>query len=472
MAPCFRIFEKLLPRRRIGPRARRRRRGVAFVMVLGALAILTIMLTEVQDESSAELGSALQARDALIAEYAAASAVNLSRLLIATEPTIRQALAPLFILMRGDKPQIPVWEFADQVFGAFNDEAGSQLFADFSGLDLSEGKNLGLPGASFELKIVDEDSKININGPARGDTFSNVALAAQLSTLMSGPQYDALFEERDADGNFSDRQTICAAIIDWADPNGDMELCDPMAQAEQQMPAEDSYYELLDKPYHRKNAAFDSLEELRSVRGIGDDFWATFVEPEADQPEKRTLTVWGSGGGVNVNTASPQTLWVLICRWAEGDPPLCHDPTEIQKFLTLVTLARGFTAGAPVFSSPKAFINTLKGGGMLGPLISATGLQPVELKSEAEAMKSMTVESKVFSIYAIGRVASGKRETQVQVHAVVDFRGAPAPPEALDPDAPPEATPEPQDAGGPEDLALERLLRPYPGGNVIYYRVN
>jgi general secretion pathway protein K len=79
-------------------RARRQRRGVALIIVLAALTVLTVMLTEIQDESSAEFGSALAARDALVAEYAAKSAVNLSRLLIAAEPTIRR---PRFVARSG-----------------------------------------------------------------------------------------------------------------------------------------------------------------------------------------------------------------------------------------------------------------------------------------------------------------------------------------------------------------------------------
>jgi general secretion pathway protein K len=82
----------------LGPRARRQRarrarRGVALILVLSSLTILTVMLSEIQDESAAELGSALSARDAVVAEYAARSAINLSRLLIAAEPTIRKTLA-------------------------------------------------------------------------------------------------------------------------------------------------------------------------------------------------------------------------------------------------------------------------------------------------------------------------------------------------------------------------------------------
>ena len=71
------------------------------------------------------------------AEYFARSAVNLSRLLIAAEPTMRAAIAPLFMLMRKTPPQLPVWEYADRVLGAFNDKEASQDFAGLGGFDLS-----------------------------------------------------------------------------------------------------------------------------------------------------------------------------------------------------------------------------------------------------------------------------------------------------------------------------------------------
>src|SRR5512141_514300 len=51
-------------------RRRDRKRGVALLLVLAALAVLTVMLTEFQDEASAEFGNATAERDALKAEYA------------------------------------------------------------------------------------------------------------------------------------------------------------------------------------------------------------------------------------------------------------------------------------------------------------------------------------------------------------------------------------------------------------------
>jgi general secretion pathway protein K len=407
-------------------RRRRERRGVALVLVLGAITVLTVMLAEFQDEASAELGSALVERDQMTAEYAAKSAVALSRLLIASEPTIRRTMAPLFLMMRQGPPQIPVWAFADGVLGAFNDAAGSESFASLAGVNTADGKNLGLPGASFEVVIIDEDSKINVNSAARADAISKGRLAAQLLGLMTGPQYDPLFSERDRDGQFSDRQSICSAIVDWADPDTDAYPCDPHGGTAVQGGSEDGFYQRLTRPYARKNAAYDSLEELRLVRGVGDDFWATFVDPDPSDPKKRVMTVWGQGT-INVNSANPQTILAIICAYAVPGTPLCTDLVEAAKFLSAMNLVKSFTAGAPLFGTPRAFLNALKGKGMFGSVLATLQLKPITLLSDAELLKAISTESKVFSIYATGTVKSGTRDTKVRLHAVVDFRGAPAP---------------------------------------------
>src|SRR5262249_55922284 len=142
-------------------RRRRERRGVALVMVLGAITVLTVFLTQLQEEASAELSAALAEQDALRAEYYAKGAVNLSRMLIPTEPTIRMGISPLVGLMLGGRklPQIPVWAFSDMILGAFNDSYGSQAFAGLvPGADYSTAKNLGVTGGGhYELTIVDED---------------------------------------------------------------------------------------------------------------------------------------------------------------------------------------------------------------------------------------------------------------------------------------------------------------------------
>ena len=464
---------------------KRRQRGVALILVLGSIAILTIMLTDLQDETTSELSAALADRDALKAEYLAKSGTNLARLLIAAEPLIRQGIS--FFFLGRQPPQVPVWEFADRVLGAFNDEEGSQGFALLTGTDFSKGKNLGIEGGKFELTIVDEDSKLNVNTAARGDQINELRLATALLALMAGDRYNPMFEQRDRDDNFTDRATLCGAIVDWADPDENLFPCDPTNAAPPTQATEDISYQLLKKPYFRKNAAYDSLEELHLVRGVSDDFWATFVDPEPEKPKKRVITVCGQGA-INVNSANAQTLLAVVC--ANVNPQttkMCNDPLEAQKFLLGVTLVRSFTAGIPLFSTGNEFIKAMQGQGMVGQLLKALAIEPVTFKLASDAAKMVTAESKMFSLYADGIVPGYRRKTTVRIHTVIDFRGAPAPGAPLgnqttslttgaggsSPASRPTAgTGGAGGAGGSSSgQDLSAVMAPNPGGTVVYYRM-
>jgi hypothetical protein len=140
-----------------------------------------------------------------------------------------------------------------------------------------------------------------------------------------------------------------------------------------------------------------------------------------------------------------------------------------------------------MFGSPKAFLNAMQGRGSVGQVLAAIGVLPATFRSESEALKTIATESKVFSIVATGYVRQGKRETRVRVHSVVDFRGAPAPAEALV-----EAVTALTGGGGaassgsedksgkgqsglPEGVTEEGIagaFRADPAGKVLYYRIN
>lgn len=462
---------------------RARERGIALVMVMGAIAILTVMLAEFQDETSAELASATAQRDGIQAEYAAKSALNLSRLLIASEPTMRKAISPLFMMMKRTPPQLPLWEFSDRLLGAFNDQESSGDFTRTIGVDLNQGKNLGLPNARWELSIVDEDSKINMNLGAANE-IAHIRLAKEIMGLVSPMQYDALFSGQDSTGQFNDRFQTCQAIIDWADVDEQGFNCDlRQLTAASSAGIEDNYYALMQKPYRRKNAPYDSLEELHMVRGVSEDFWATFIDPSPDDPKKRVVTVWGQGA-INVNTANAQTLLAVVCSGATTTTELCLDPNQQSLFLTGVTMARGITMGAPLFGSPKDFVAAMTGQGQIGPLLAGLGMKPVQFQSPAEFQKQITTESKMFSIYAVGIKKGYRRETRVKIHAVVDFRNAPGlggVPGATglpgttgttgttNPLAPATATATTGATAGAD--AITQANMPSTGGQVVYYRV-
>lgn len=462
--------------------ARRRRgeRGVALLMVLGALALLTVMLTEFQDSASAELGSSVAARDQVKAEYAAKSAVNLTRLLLASEPTIR---APLAMLTQG--AQIPVWEYTDVILGAFNDEESGSTFEGVSGMNLAEGRNLGMEGAGFHLVVVDEDSKINLNTAARADSFSQKRQAEQLLSMIAGIQHNEFFEEaQDENGTRLDRVTVCSALVDWVDPDTDKSGCDPRAETATTAAPEDSYYQLLDRPYRRKNAAFDSLEELHLVQGVTDDFYSRFLFPDPDDEKSRVVTVWGSGK-VNVNSANARTLLALVCHQAKPETPLCIDPIMQQKYLMTSAMFAGAMQGIPIFPKPADFVSAVQGKGMFGEVLAGVGITPVELLAPKLMEESITVESKVFSIFATGYVKAGKRQTRTRIHAVIDMRDAPPPGSAetfaklqnfnqaqLDSATEGGSQDLPDLPEGFEEGGVAGALLPRPSGSVLYYRVD
>jgi general secretion pathway protein K len=459
-------------KRAIARRRRPRRadkRGVALVMTLGAITVLTVFLTELQDQTASELSAALSERDALRAEYYARSAVNLARLLIAIEPEIKKSIP----FLGNAIPQIPVWEFTDLVLGPFNDQLSAQPFNAMINADATTGKNLGLIGGGhYELKIVDEDSKININTAAKGLIRTSDRLGSQLLGLFAPQSYNPMFEGRDADNQFSDRQTICGAIVDWADDDEDLYACDPRgSSASGSKGAEDNFYQTIGLGYRRKNAAYDSMDELRLVRGVSDDFWSTFVDPDPTDPHKRILTVWGQDG-VNVNTANAQTLLAITCANAALDAELCNDPIQMAGFLQGVSLIRSFTMGAPLFQKKTDFVNLMKGTGPMAPLLATLGVKPVKFLSNPD----VTLSSKIFSIYAEGVVPGFKRTTRVKIHAVADFRSAGQIGDSFSPVAGgggPQNNPATsnQAAGQATPEQLAAVMAANPAGSIVYWRV-
>jgi len=234
----------------------RQRRGVALIMVLGALVVLTVFATELQERTSSTLSAAHAERDSLKAEYSAKSAVNLSRLLIATEPVVRAAIEPLYkMALKSSAPQIPVWKFTSLVLGPFNDANGAQDFERVTQSPTATGKSLGLTGGRFELKIVDEDAKINVNGAVSGEALARQRLGSQLLGLFGGARYNQLFEDVDLDGQHSNQPVICGAMVDWSDYDEVAFPCDPLGQPSGSESGEDNYYPGVGLNYTRKNAS-------------------------------------------------------------------------------------------------------------------------------------------------------------------------------------------------------------------------
>jgi len=428
------------------PRRKRSEEGVALIIAIATVAILSVMLTDMHETTSTAFAVSTSQRDALQAEYMAKSAINLTRLLIAKEPQVRRFVDPLYRAATGrPAPQLPVWNFIDELLSPFctpEDQRGTlmQLGIDF-------GDTVGFDNLAGECHViaVSENGKINVNDPLflDGERARN-SVASQLFSLTGGqlPEspYDALFTEEDETGTLTTRVDLVTAVIDWWDHDIQRTDYDPGAGTTRTGGTgaeDDSLYQLRDDPYRNKNAPFDSIQELRLVRGFTDDLWATFVEPIPNDPESRIMTIYASGL-VNINEANPQVLLGRICSYAP-DVSLCTDPLESFKFTQILTTIRQLIP-IPLFSRPTDLMNFVEGKGsekdLYGMLTGFLGPEsellftPIVIPDNQRSplARSFATSAEIFTIQATGLVG----RSQVRIETVVNFhkRWVPPPPNA------------------------------------------
>ena len=126
-------------------------------------------------------------------------------------------------------------------------------------------------GQGIQYGMVDEESKININK-------ADMKLLTALIRVVLG------VEDTEA-------QSLAASLIDWRDEDSTLSI--PLGSAE------DSYYRNERNPYEAKDALFESLDEVRLVKG----FNANVFEKIQDY-----ITIYGSGK-ININTAGRNVLY-------------------------------------------------------------------------------------------------------------------------------------------------------------------
>jgi general secretion pathway protein K len=457
------------------PRPQRREGGFALLIALIAMAILSILVTDLHETTGTSFSAAMAERDQLKAEYLAKSGVNLTRMLIGQEKPMRQLVAPLYAMAKlgSAPPQIPVWHYANWLLEPFANFDHAREGADQAGFSLDLAEGLGKTGGTFEIQATSENSKINVNDPRAWDVNKGHAqVAQQIYSLFGGMlpspnKYDPIFSQFDEKGRLTTRLDVASNLIDWWDADEQRTVYDPLLNTSTSSGSEDvDAYRSAKPPYTNKNAPFDTLEELRLVHGMSDDVWATFVEPSLDAPAERMVTIWGSLA-VNPNEADPMVILSRICSIKELQTvPLCGDTTgqEQMKFITLVSLVRQIVGYVPFFGKSQDFVDFLTGkpgslyerlskmfggsgagsgmGAMLGlgggGSSSGSGGQgmmftpiqfPPNLPDLPKDLRRMfTTSGNIFTIESTGRVGHVQRRVRSVIN--IDSRWQPPPPNA------------------------------------------
>lgn len=435
-------------------RRKQQKQGFALLLSLIALTILAVLVADLHETTGSSFAAAMAERDQLRAEYLAKSGVNLTRMLLGQERQLRLMITPFFKLISKGRPapQLPVWHFANMILKPFADFNGSKEDVESAGYDLDMSEGLGGTGGTFEIRATAENGKINVNDPRLRDVeMSRIAVASLLYQFIAPAKYDPLFSQLDDKGRSNTRLDLVANVIDWWDVDEQRTNYDPTLGVIQSSGAEDvEFYRNQPEPYYIKGAPYDTLEELRLVRGVDDDIWATFVEPDVEDPTSRQVTVWGGlSSAINPNEAEPGVLLARVCAYPEfRTQVLCSDPTGVEpgKFIQVIRLVRMFKI--PAFSRRADFVDFLFGkpvgimaslsgalsggmgamfgiGGSSGSASGSSGSgnntqgslftplflpdTPDSKKVRDELTRTFSTTSKFFTIESIGRVGNSQR---------------------------------------------------------------
>ena len=408
-----------------------------------AIAILSLMLADMGQSASTAFAAAETGKDRLRAEYVAKSGISLTRLVISKEPEIRAAIAPFYqMLVSRPPPQIPVWKYAGPILQPFCNYDAAVTSARSAGIDLDSAEGIDDMGGTCTVTALAENSKINLSDPLHHDgDEARKSTAMQLLGLLGGyhspSPYDPLFDRQDADGQYTSRLDVVSDIIDWWDYDTERTVFDPGAATVTSAGGEDDVYQSFRDPYRVKNAPYDSLEELRLIRGVSDDFWATFIQPDPEDPEKDLVTIYGSGA-VNPNEAPPEVMLARVCSYL-SDQPLCTDPAEAAKFIQIVSTVRSILP-IPFFSNSGNFLSFIQGTGgpnelypMLRNLLGENNpllFRPVTIPQDklVEVDNAFVTAARIITIQSVGEVGRAR----VRIRAVINThdRWTPPPPNA------------------------------------------
>jgi general secretion pathway protein K len=392
-------------------RAKRNERGAALLVVLVAVAVVTVLAADLAYDTQVSLRIAGNARDDLRALYLAKSGVALQRLVLSFQQDLDDAF-PKGLPGGLSPPRPQLWQLVP-----VGSTLASNLFQEQppappapAGQERAPaGASAGPAPGGFEAVAGDEGRKVNVQ---LDSAFTGGLLAAQVQALwqlICDPRWDALFDHEDENGQRYTRQELIMNLRDWVDEDSlgsalagsfptTCVMITPLNPFEQGFTDENFPYDRGEDRYRAKNARMDSLGEMYLVAGVTDPFMAAFgdkITVYLPRDEKR-----------NVNTTDRAGL-LELARIVADPPgqPVLYDP-EFPDRLQKVILEKTF--GGIFSMTPQDF----------GQILLALGVKlNMNTLSETSPKNPFTDRSRVFQIRATGR--SG--DVTKVVEAVVKF---------------------------------------------------
>jgi general secretion pathway protein K len=433
--------------------ARNRERGVALLLVLTWLALMTALIAQFTYGTSVDAAQAANARDELRAHYLARSSVNLSRLLIKIQkqfidPIMGQAQQLLGAAMGGAGNKgaggagggasaggglgfsLRVTDYAGPLMGFFSgskDEVAG--LGGLIGIDTTGVKGLGLKSGHFDAEITYEDGKIDLNcgsglSVSADEKRKQATVYQLLMALMVSPRFDKLFSEADSNGQFTTRADVARAIIDWADQDESTFSPDGASGS-----AEDYRYDARTDRYRAHNDSYDTVEEIKMVRGVTDGFMEAFqpyLTVYASDPQKLCKVNLSAISNKNGGDCTPLLMGVLRAA-AQPDPTKAPADPSILDDTRLYPIASVLCdrASATGFDNLNTILQVMQ-----NPAAAVMpddprykifqGMRPIALGAADLQKVAFTGPPRVYRVVAIGEAGKVKKK----ITAIIDSAGS------------------------------------------------
>ncbi|MEI6806145.1 MAG: hypothetical protein WCK49_06515 [Myxococcaceae bacterium] len=401
-----------------------RARGMALLMVVVSLAVISAVVTDLLVEQQSGYQVALRQRDALKAEALAESGLQISQMFLIVQGAI-QGYFTQFAAMGVPLPKSTVWEMlsidSNLLGGLVSGELATTLGIDVSeavkkrkeeekkkldekmkareqktrsdtGMFIPPEGGFGAFEGSFTVAVTDEESKISFRKWTELGPAERIKTRKLLAALFYPMRYQPLFKK-------VSRPELIANIFDYLDV--DEVRINPNAIGDNWgMPFGGSERDLYlsTKGVFPKNAYFDSLGELNLVYGFTDKHYDAFSE---------ALTIYGQDQKINILSAKEPVVEALIryCAQNELDPNLQQQvwvDTAVKKWMQYKTMG-----GGPV--SPEGFVKFLT---TLPLSVDTKGCQDIlGVASQNFTLKSQaTVNGVSRTLTLVARVNNGNQE--------------------------------------------------------------
>jgi general secretion pathway protein K len=286
-----------------------RERGVALLVVLSTIALVTSVVADFQYNARVDLQLALNARDDLQAEYNALSAMRLRALLLKNARVVTQALSAMSGTL-GLPPEMmpPAGQLLEMIpvecglMSAITKEAGKERD------DASPGGDF-FPG-DCKATSKSEHAKISLPVLRNPTSAQGQRVQQMLLGFLSDPKLHHHFEKDDASGSHADKpEELVGAIVDWIDDNTNAHV--------NQAGDEDRHYQYLRDSYRPRNAPFDSVSELALVHGISDELFNVL---------KERVTIYNTTAEIELATADDLTILIGLCSCSGGNCAWALEP--------------------------------------------------------------------------------------------------------------------------------------------------